>query len=58
MTLVQAMGTLLIELEAKNILGQTREHDAIKLGIEALKRLKWYRKYHRIDADTPLPGET
>lgn len=34
------------------------EKRAIKLGFEAGKRLEWYRKHHRVDADTPLPGET
>jgi len=31
---------------------------ALKLGIEALKRLKEYRQWHRSTADGPLPGET
>ena len=32
--------------------------DAAKLGIEALKRLKQYREFHRSTADGLLPGET
>ncbi len=34
------------------------EHDAIKLGIEALKRVRDYKKAHIGLHYTPMPGET
>lgn len=58
MRIDEAIGDLSVQLEVKHILGQTRQADAIKLGIEALKREKGQRD-HRIPGwNTPLPGET
>ena len=37
---------------------QTDDGDAIKLGIQALRRLMEHRKYHRDVTARPLPGET
>lgn len=34
------------------------EHDAIKLGIEALKRCKWLASLRTWENLVPLPGET
>jgi len=34
------------------------EHDALKLGIEALKRIQHLRGYSMTQVDTKLPGET
>jgi hypothetical protein len=34
------------------------EREAIRLGIEALKRLEWERKYHWLDPANKLSSET
>lgn len=34
------------------------DRKALGLGIEAIKRLKVYREWHRPTADEPLDGET
>lgn len=58
MTLEEAMTDLSIQLEVKRRLGQSRQADAIKLGIEALKRLGEGRKVDHAFAWKRLPGET
>ena len=58
MTLDEAIMDLSIQLEVKHRLGKDYQANAIELGIEALKRLKEYREWHRSTADGPLPGET
>ena len=58
MTIEQAMGSLSIQLEVKARLGKTTEHDAIKLGIEALKRIREYRKEYFQTSFRKLPSET
>ena len=57
MTLEEAITDLSIQLEVKRRLGQSRQADAVKLGMEALERIVYLRK----DMDSPdwmtLPGE-
>ncbi len=58
MTIDEAIGDLSIQLEVKRILGKSREADAIKLGIEALKLLLPARKGMTASSFPLLPGET
>lgn len=56
--LEEAMADLSMQLEAKRRLGRSRQADAIKLGIEALKRLQEHRTEHVDITYRLLPGET
>ena len=56
MTIDEAIGNLSIQLEVKTRLGKTCEHDAIRLGISALARIKTLRKENGA-ANYPLFGE-
>jgi len=58
MTLTKAIELLTMELEAKTRTGEIDLHDALKLGIEALKRLKEHRHSHIDITYRALPGET
>ena len=58
MTLEAAMTDLSIQLAVQSRLGYSYHADAIKLGIEALKRqLQCKRSQNHIDY-LPMPGET
>lgn len=58
MYLDEAIEILTIDNDHNPDFTDAEREQARQLGIEALRRLQWYRKYHRIDADTSLLGET
>ena len=58
MTIDEAIKTLSNLVVASQLVGGTRQDTAIKLGIEALKRLKTIRGYPYFQLQGLLPGET
>ena len=58
MTLDEAINRLYEDINSRSKQYSLSLAEADKLGIEALKRLKEYREWHRSTADGPLPGET
>ncbi len=58
MKLEEAITDLSLQMEVKRRLGKSREADAVKLGIEALKRLQELRIDNPETAWQLLPGET
>jgi hypothetical protein len=58
MTIEEAMVSLSVQLEIKSRLGNEEAADALRLGIEALKRLQDNRKDPEFDHWVLLPGET
>ncbi len=58
MNINEAIDDLSIQLEVKHRVALERQADAIKLGIEVLKRVKSQRADKRFMASMPLPGET
>jgi hypothetical protein len=56
MKIEEAIVNLSIQLEVKSRLGKTQEADAVRLGIEALKRIQWERE-HALYNSTALPNE-
>lgn len=58
MTIDEAMADLSVQLEVKHRLGKDQQADAIRLGIEALKCIKWQRIPPACLGRSRLPGET
>jgi len=58
MNIPKAIGILQIEQRCVAFKGATDRQSAIKLGIEALKRLREYRIYKLTSSAVLLPGET
>ncbi len=58
MKLEEAITDLSLQMEVKRRLGKSREADAVKLGIEALKRVQDMRISPCTTEDELLPGET
>ncbi|MBA7666856.1 hypothetical protein ES703_74939 [subsurface metagenome] len=58
MKLKEAITVLSLQLRLQHLLGKFREADAVKLGIEALKRLRELRIDNPETAWQLLPGET
>lgn len=58
MNIGQAMATLSILMELKGLTGEKDQHDAIKLGIEALGELQHLRDSQVLHESERLPSET
>ena len=58
MTIEEALTDLSIQLEVKRKLGKNHQANALKLGIEALKRLYLQREHPKRKLNTLLVGET
>jgi len=58
MTIDKAIADLSIQREVKRRLGKDYQADAIKLGIEALKRIQVLRSFPNREPLKSLPGET
>uniref|UniRef100_A0A6H2A4C0 Uncharacterized protein n=1 Tax=viral metagenome TaxID=1070528 RepID=A0A6H2A4C0_9ZZZZ len=58
MTIDKAIEILTLDVKGSTKIDFDDWQKALKLGIEAMKELKWFRSQLRVMSTTQLPGET
>ncbi len=58
MTIDEAIKVLQLMTKKRNVSSLEKCIDALRLGTEALKRVKWNRKNYAVYRTSLLPGET